>query len=73
VPNVEGLSESGATTKIHNAQLTVRLLTQPDAAPKGIVLVQSPRPGEMISVGGEVTIVISEGETQEFPTATRTP
>jgi cytoskeleton protein RodZ len=62
VPNVEGIGQSEAEDLIEDAGLTVRVLTQPDAAPEGIVITQSPAAGQVLQPGSEVTIVVSEGQ-----------
>jgi serine/threonine-protein kinase len=62
VPNVVGLTEEDAKTRITDAGLKVGTVSpQPDPAPAGQVVGQSPLPGQRANKGSPVDLVVSTG------------
>src|SRR4029453_12687943 len=62
VPVIKGLSYEDAERKLHAANLNIRLLaTRYDpAVPPGLIIDQTPAPGEEVAVGYSVGITISK-------------
>ena len=63
VPDVVGLSEGEATTKIADAKLTANPIPVDSNEAKGVVVSQDPQPETMVKEGSPVTIGISSGPT----------
>ncbi|MGB5065328.1 MAG: PASTA domain-containing protein [Candidatus Competibacter sp.] len=63
VPDVVGLTKTGASTVIHNAGLSVGATIQKfdDTVPAGTVLDQSPAAGAKVAVGTAVNLTVSQG------------
>ncbi len=71
VPNVVGLTQEEAESKLRDAGFTPSVVTSNDTTePAGTVIDQSPDKGQQLSQGGAVTIVVS---TYVEPTPTPTP
>jgi len=66
IPNVVGLGEEAAITKIVDAGLEFRnVTTQPSStAPKGVIISQNPEAGE---VGSFIDVVVSSGPPASIP------
>jgi beta-lactam-binding protein with PASTA domain len=62
VPLLEGLTYEDAERKLHAANLNIRLLaTRYDSLPQpGLILHQTPAPGEEVAVGYSVGVTISK-------------
>lgn len=62
-PNVIGQYESYARSMISNADLNIGNITyqKNDSIPKGVVISQSPSPNSIVSIGGYIDLIISEG------------
>jgi len=66
VPEVTGLAEGVARTRISQAGLSVGTIEKRfDQAPEGIVLAQFPDPAQQVRRGTQVSLVVSAG-TEEF-------
>lgn len=64
VPNVVGMSSSGASSTLRAAGYSVTTVNQSSSKPSGTVISQVPAPGTNLSKGGTVTIMISTGESK---------
>ncbi|MBN2168044.1 MAG: PBP1A family penicillin-binding protein [Actinobacteria bacterium] len=64
VPNVVGMSSSGARSTLAAAGYSVTTVSQPSSKPAGTVVSQVPAPGTSLSKGGSVTIMVSTGEVK---------
>ena len=67
VPNVKGLAQADAETKITDAKLTVGSITQEfsDTVQAGKVISQSPSSGQSVTQNSAVNLVISRGPQME--------
>ena len=70
VPNVKGMTQDDAQSKITGAGFTVTVEKLANAAPAGTVYDQSPDPGIQLGIGQPVKIFVSTGPT---PTISPTP
>ncbi|MBN1289756.1 MAG: PBP1A family penicillin-binding protein [Actinobacteria bacterium] len=64
VPNVVGMSSSGASSTLSSAGYSVTTVSQASSRPAGTVVSQVPAPGTALSRGGTVTIMVSTGEVK---------
>ncbi|MBN2622414.1 MAG: serine/threonine protein kinase, partial [Acidimicrobiales bacterium] len=69
VPNVETLTRDNAVTALENAGLKADVQEQdvPDAGQDGIVIRQSPAPGQQVERGETVTIFVGKYREPELP------
>lgn len=71
VPNVTGMTEEDATATLETAGYEVSVSSEPsDEVDEGRVIAQEPDPGAEYEQGQTVTILISEGPSQEMPDVT---
>lgn len=64
VPSIKGLSYEDAETKLHSFNLNIRLLATRYDLPlqPGLVIDQSPRPGEEVVYGYPVGVTVTKAE-----------
>jgi PASTA domain-containing protein len=63
VPVLKGLSYEDAETRLHASNLNIRLLaTRCDLHQPGLVVDQSPQPGEQVDYGYAVGVTITEAD-----------
>jgi beta-lactam-binding protein with PASTA domain len=68
VPALKGLSYEGAETKLHASNLNIRLLATRYDLPlqPGLVIDQSPQPGEEVVYGYSVGVTITKADSHGF-------
>jgi len=62
VPLVEGQTEQRANELIQAAGLTMTIRSVPNAATRGTVITQTPRPGVTLTSGANVEVLVSQGQ-----------
>jgi beta-lactam-binding protein with PASTA domain len=61
VPKVVGIRYQAAQFQLRQAKLASRLVRKPAKRPKGIVVMQTPKPGKSVPQGTAVALVVSNG------------
>ena len=72
VPNLRGLSEAAAASKLTAAGLQAKVFRVASSQPVGTVVAQDPRPAEKVDRGSDVRINVSRGAAQTTRTETTT-
>jgi beta-lactam-binding protein with PASTA domain len=67
VPDVIGLSRTGADTQLRQNKLVPRFETKPSSQPKDNVVETRPGAHARIAVGSTVTVYLSDGKLKEVP------
>jgi len=69
VPALNGLSYEDAETKLHAANLNIRLLATRYDLPiaPGLIIDQNPQPGEQVNYGYPVGVTVTKEESQHHP------
>jgi len=70
VPAIKGLSYEEAETKLHAANLNIRLLATRYDLPiqSGLIIDQTPQPGEGVVYGYPVGVTITEADSYDVQT-----
>lgn len=73
VPNLRGLTEGQAASKLTAAGLQANVFRVPSTQPEGQVIAQQPAPDQRVQKGAQVRINVSRGVTQTSTTTVVTP
>lgn len=73
VPNLRGLTEAQAASKLTAAGLQANVFRVPSTQPEGTVIAQQPAPDQRVQKGAQVRINVSRGVTQTSTTTVVTP
>jgi eukaryotic-like serine/threonine-protein kinase len=63
VPDVRGMTQDAATTKLQGLKMVVDVATTYSTQPKGVVINQGPAAGTNVPAGSTVTLSVSKGAT----------